>query len=222
MESLNWKQSVYCDDSIKKTNIREYSPHTGTNLNDAYSDIHIEIQNQDQFLLPGDSYIYIEAQLTTKSGAESFGGDDDIGLINNGVMYLFDRIGYKVNEKEIEGYSYPGVATKIKGILTYPKYYPQSSQFAWLQDRGKSFTNVGNKERRKLMRDGHFSVAIPLSHIFGFCEYYKNWTYGYKHTLTLRRNHDNDAIIKSDSQEEVGGETRDKVLDGSIVINKLS
>ena len=37
--------------------------------------------------------------------------------------------------------------------------------------------------------------------------------------LTLRRNHDNDAIIKSDSQEEVGGETRDKVLDGSIVIN---
>ena len=64
MESLNWKQSVYRDDSIKKTNIREYSPHTGTNLNDAYSDIHIEIQNQDQFLLPGDSYIYIEARLT--------------------------------------------------------------------------------------------------------------------------------------------------------------
>ena len=222
MESLNWKQSVYRDDSIKKTNIREYSPHTGTNLNDAYSDIHIEIQNQDQFLLPGDSYIYIEAQLTPKSGAESFGGDDDIGLINNGVMYLFDRIGYKVNEKEIEGYSYPGVATTIKGILTYPKYYPQGSQFAWLQDRGKTFTNVGNKEQRKLMRDGHFSVAIPLSHIFGFCEYYKKVTYGYKHTLTLRRNHDNDAIIKSDSQEEVGGETRDKVLDGSIVINKLS
>ena len=58
MESLNWKQSVYRDDSIKKTNIREYSPHTGINLNDSYSDIHIEIQNQDQFLLPGDSYIY--------------------------------------------------------------------------------------------------------------------------------------------------------------------
>ena len=84
-------------------------------------------------------------------------------------MYLFDRIGYKVNDKEIEGYSYPGVATTIKGILTYPKYYTQGSQFAWLQDRGKTFTNVGNKERRKLMRDGHFSVAIPLSHIFGFC-----------------------------------------------------
>ena len=116
MESLNWKQSVYRDDSIKKTNIREYS-HTGTNLNDAYSDIHIEIQNQDQFLLPGDSYIYIEAQLTPKSGAESFGGDDDIGLINNGVMYLFDRIGYKVNEKEIEGYSYPGVATTLLKVF---------------------------------------------------------------------------------------------------------
>ena len=68
-------------------------------------------------------------------------------------------------KKEIEGYSYPGVATTIKGILTYPKYYPQGSQFAWLQDRGKSFTNVGNKERRKLMRDGHFSW-LSLSHTY--------------------------------------------------------
>ena len=65
-----------------------------------------------------------------------------------------------------------------------------------------------------------FSVAIPLSHIFGFCEYYKV-TYGYKHTLTLRRNHDNDAIIKANAQEEVGGETKDKVLDGSIVITLI-
>ena len=81
-------------------------------------------------------------------------------------MYLFDRIGYKVNEKGIEGYSYPGVAT-IKGILTYPKYYPQGSQFAWLQDRGKTFTNVGNKERRKLMKDGHFLRGYPsLTHIW--------------------------------------------------------
>ena len=92
MESLNWKQSVYSDESIKKINIREYSPHPGTNLNDAYSDIHVEIQNQDQFLLPGDSYIYIyiyiKAQLSPKSEADSFGGNDDIGLINNGVMYV--------------------------------------------------------------------------------------------------------------------------------------
>ena len=103
---------------LKKTNIREYSPHTGTNLNNAYSDIHIEIQNQESVSYCQEIvYIYIEAQLTPKSGAESFGDDDDIGLINNGVMYLFDRIGYKVNDKEIEGYSYPGVATTIKGIF---------------------------------------------------------------------------------------------------------
>ena len=87
-----------------------------------------------------------------------------------------------------------------------------------LQDRGKTFTNVSNKERRKLIKDGHFSVAIPLSHIFGFCEYYKKVTYGYKHTLTLRRNHDNDAILKADATEVVGDETKDKVLDGSILI----
>ena len=44
---------------------------------------------------------------------------------------------------------------------------------------------------------GSFSFAIPLSHIFGFCDDYKKIIYGVKHTLTLTRSHDVDAIMRT-------------------------
>ena len=42
---------------------------------------------------------------------------EDIGLINNAIMYLFDRVSYKLSEREIEGYSYHGVASTMKSLL---------------------------------------------------------------------------------------------------------
>jgi hypothetical protein len=46
---------------------------------------------------------------------------------------------------------------------------------------------------------GSFSFAIPLSHIFGFCDDYKKVIYGVKHTLTLTRSHDVDAFMRDDA-----------------------
>ena len=57
--NLNWKERLETDDSIKRFEYREYEPFTGTDLNIS-SDIRISIQNQDEFLLPSRSYIYIE------------------------------------------------------------------------------------------------------------------------------------------------------------------
>ena len=44
---------------------------------------------------------------------------------------------------------------------------------------------------------GTFSFCIPLNHIFGFCDDYNKVLYGFKHTLTLNRKADDDAIIKA-------------------------
>ena len=46
-------------------------------------------------------------------------------------------------------------------------------------------------------------------------------SYGLKHALTLHRNHNNDAIIKSAEQGEIGGEARDSVTDRKIDIEKI-
>ena len=59
--------------------------------------------------------------------------------------------------------------------------------------------------------------------MFGFCENNRKVMYGKEHALTLRRNHNNDAIIKSAVQGgEIAGEARDSVTDGKIDIKKIS
>ena len=63
--NLNWNENLDIDESIKRLEFREYEPQTGTNLN-LSSDIRISIQNQDDFLLPSRSYIYIEGSLLKK------------------------------------------------------------------------------------------------------------------------------------------------------------
>jgi hypothetical protein len=47
------------------------------------------------------------------------------------------------------------------------------------------------------MPKGTFSFRIPLKHMFGFCEDYDKIVYGRKHTLTLVRKSDSDAIFRA-------------------------
>ena len=75
MNTINWNQEIFIDESVEKYNLHEYSPHTGTDLNAQFTDIKIEIQNQDQFLLPSESYLFIEAEL---SYVESYKYEEDI------------------------------------------------------------------------------------------------------------------------------------------------
>ena len=54
---------------------------------------------------------------------------------------------------------------------------------------------------------GTFNFRIPLKHIFGFCEDYDKIVYGLKHTLTLTRSYDNDAIYKRIILDGAGNDT---------------
>ena len=57
--------------------------------------------------------------------------DDDITLINNGVSCLIKLLSYQVNGKEIEGYLTVGVATTVKGFITYSSDYNEGSLFLY-------------------------------------------------------------------------------------------
>jgi hypothetical protein len=91
-------------------------------LNREHNDIEIIIQNQDQFLLPSESCLYIEGALTKEYGSNYNFKDDKISIINNGLLYLFDRVSYRIGSEEIEGYSYPGIATTLKGLTTHQSF----------------------------------------------------------------------------------------------------
>ena len=105
-------------------------------------------------------------------------------------MYLFDRVSYKLSEREIEGYSYPGVASTMKDLLTYPSEYKSGSQFIWGLDEGKtikkikaiwhdkSFTGI-KIMLEKLVLFSHWIISLF------FCENFREVMYGLKHVLTL-------------------------------------
>lgn len=234
--NLKWKQSFETDESIKRLEYREYEPYTGTDLNNS-GDIRIAIQNQDEFLLPCRSYLYIEGSLRNKIDGSIYekdqpgtgtgaGKDLYINLINNAIMYLFSRVDYQLGNETIEGYSNPGQASTIKSLLTYPLNFSEGMNLMWSPDkgdRGSIKSNRGYKERHDYLfknSEGNFSVTIPLSHIFGFCENYDKVIYGIKHQLSLRRTKqdDGDAILKSPEKNDEG---LDKVPDGKIIITKL-
>ena len=58
---------------------------------------------------------------------------------------------------------------------------------------------------------GTFSFRIPLKHIFGFCENYDKIVCGLKHSLTLVRKTDDDAIFRGAAAG-----------DGKVSLDKMS
>ena len=193
------------DDSIDKYEEIAYESVTGTNLNSFGQDIRLIIETQDIFTHPSESYLIIEGRLL-RDNNNSYGNNDIVSITNNGMMYLFKRIRYDLSGQEIESLINPGQATTMLGLLKYPDDFSKSKGLnqLWYKDTTPNAeeANIGWEVRRKQIiknsdPKGTFSFKIPLKHIFGFCEDYDKVVYGLKHTLTITRNNNDDAIFRA-------------------------
>ena len=219
------------DDSIDKYEDIAYEPIAGTNLNAPGQDIRLIIETQDIFTHPSESYLIVEGHLTKRDvnlpNNPLYDAGDLITLTNNGIMHLFKRIRYDLSGQEVENIMNVGQATTMIGLLKYPDDFSKSKGMnqLWYKDTSN---NADNNNNGFFIRRGHifasnpvgkFSFKIPLKHIFGFCEDYDKVVYGLKHTLTLTRNNDNDAIFKS--SVTAGNPAADVVDDGAVTITKI-
>ena len=203
---LRITDSILNDDSIDKYEYFEYLPITGTNL-DNIGDIRINIESQDIFTHPSESFLLIEGRLTKAADGTDYGNADNISLTNNAMMYLFRDIRYELSGHEIEKVNYVGYATTMLGLLKYTNDFGRTKGLnqSWYIDSAvlPNNQNRGFWERHKHIFDnldankGSFSFRIPLKHIFGFCEDYDKVVYGFKHTLSLTRTHEHDAIFRA-------------------------
>ena len=221
------------DDSIDKYEEIAYEEIAGTNLNAPGQDIRLTIETQDIFTHPSESYLIVEGQLLRSDNGNPYGNVNNrtlINLTNNGIMHLFKRIRYDLSGQEIENIMNVGQATTMLGLLKYPDDFSKSKGInqLWYKDTSiyANDDNVGYGARRFLIIGssnpiGKFSFRIPLKHIFGFCEDYDKVVYGLKHTLTLTRNNDNDAIFKTDANDGAVPPV-DNVVDGRVVLEKIS
>ena len=216
---LKITEPILVDTSIDKYEDIEYGLVAGTNLNNSGGDIRLYIETQDIFTHPSESFLIIEGRLI-KADNNSYGNADLISLTNNGMMHFFKNIRYEPSGQEIENIMHPGQATTMLGLLKYPDDFSKSKGLnqLWYKDTLTTAeeANTGwNVRRQYIIRNsdpkGSFSFRIPLKHIFGFCEDYDKVVYGLKHTLTLTRNNDDDAIF------------RDAGVDaGKIMLSKIS
>src|SRR5688572_26856218 len=202
---LNITEASSVDEGIEKYEWHEYEPVARTNLNSA-GEIRINIESQDLFCHPAESYLLIEGRLTKTDGT-AYDNNDVVAITNNCLMHLFSQIGYSLSNQEMETIYHPGQATTMLSLLKYPNDFAlaQGLNQLWCKDTHATAAlanNAGFAVRQayliqKPTTRGMFSFIVPLSHIFGFCEDYDKIVYGLKHTLTLVRKSDDDAIFRA-------------------------
>ena len=114
---------------------------------------------------------------------------------------------------------YLGQPTTMLGLLKYPDDFSKSKGLnqLWYKDTTDQANaqNIGWNVRKLYVINnsdpkGTFSFRIPLKHIFRFCEGYDKVVHGLKHTLTLTRNDDEDAIFR-DNAADAGKITLSKI-----------
>ncbi len=121
---LKISEPLQIDESVSEYNFHNYEPVVGSNLN-SNSQTRIIIENQDLFYLPSKSFLTIKGKLSKNDGTK-LADTDAVTLVNNGIMFLFDRIEYQIGDKIIEYINYPGHSSLMKGLLSYPINFENS------------------------------------------------------------------------------------------------
>ena len=201
---LNFTEEIIVDEEIERFDFHEYEP-VSKNLNNT-GEIRINIEKQDLFTLPSEAYLLVEGRLLKADGT-SYADTGVVALVNNGIMHLFSQVSYQLSNQEVETIYDPGQATTMIGYLKYPVEFQLGEGMSQLWQRDTTAladltNNTGFKNRQNYIitqseEKGTFSFYIPLKHIFGFCDDYDKVLYGFKHTLTLARKSENDAIFRT-------------------------
>lgn len=178
---LNINQNINYDNSITKVEYHSYSPFINSFNNS--DEIRISIQQQDLYVLPSQSYLYIEGSL--KNAA-----DETVSataqLTNNVIGFLFDEIRYELNSIEIDRTRNVGVTSTIKNYISLNNA------------TSKMCYNAGwSPDNLILPANGLFNFCVPLNMLLGFAEDYKKIIINAKHELILNRARNDDNAVVS-------------------------
>lgn len=197
MSILNLTESFTTDNSIESFEYHSYKPYvTSFNFND---EIRIPINQQDLYVLPSASTLYIEGTITainreTKQEVKS------VLFTNNPILHLFQDIRYELNGIEIDRIKNAGVTTTMKSLVSMNEVEASMSKL-WGWDVN------GTKNSH-----GTFSVSIPLNKILGFAEDYNKIVVNCKHELILLRSNTNLNSVKLNVNEYIDNITISKIV----------
>lgn len=191
MSILNVNEKLYVDNSIISSEFHTYQPFISSKF-DYNDEIRIAIQDLENYTLPSESLLYIEGTLLNEDGKYT----KKMRFINNGISFLFREIRYELNGVTIDSVRNVGLASTLKGYLSYNTNESLKLQNAgWFPDR--------KQDKRILVDDnGKFNVSIPLKMLLGFFEDYKKIIINMKQELVLiRASNDLDSVLFIDDSE---------------------
>ncbi|KAI8124254.1 uncharacterized protein LOC124421264 [Lucilia cuprina] len=184
-EILNIDDKPFSDEDIVKRDYHSYVPYIQSFKNN--DEIRITIQNQDLYILPSESYLYIEGNLKTASGENATNGR----LRNNCVGHMFDEIRYEINGIEIDRTRYLGITSQAKNYISLNSFESNMmSNAGWSTDGDFSSSS--------------FNYCVPLNRLLGFAEDFNKVICNSKHDLILlRSSKDVNACYSTDAKEEI-------------------
>lgn len=171
---LNIGASATHDKSIIKKDFYPYTPFT--NSFGESEEIRISIQNNDSYLLPSESYLYMQLSVTTEKNDDTTA--EKVKFVHNFPSFLFSEARYELNGVEIDRIKNVGVTSTMKLAAASCK----SNTIGYYQFN-ETFTDKVAQNAKTIVYD----VAVPLSIWFGFCDDFKKTILHCRHELILKR-----------------------------------
>uniref|UniRef100_A0A8D8Z8A6 Double jelly roll-like domain-containing protein n=1 Tax=Cacopsylla melanoneura TaxID=428564 RepID=A0A8D8Z8A6_9HEMI len=184
---LNINEDVYFDSRLVKKEIHSHYPYLTTSYN--YNDeIRIPVQQQDNYTLPSESFIYIEGVISGFTPTKTW-------IDNNGFLFLFSEIRYELCGIEIDASKRPGVTSLMKNYVSFDSQAHDLNEISgW-----HPFTDTPNADIVHTTANSisSFNVCIPLNKIIGFAEDYRKILVNVKQELILRRANNDKNVFYS-------------------------
>lgn len=180
MNILDILSPVEEDNSITKIEIHSYNPYSTSSLN-KNDEIRIPVQNQSSFILPYQSYLYIEG----KVGDITPSTVTQIEFTKNFIAFLFNEIRLEMGSQRLDQVKNPGIVTTMKNYISQSYAEKQSNRHLWFS------------ENLKFKKNDTFNYCVPLAKYLGFIEDYRRVIIFAKLELILLRSQtDNNCIVK--------------------------
>ena len=185
------KNKYTLEKPIHKINFIKYNPSSLATINNTNSSISISLPREDAYICLQNSFISLEFEVL-KNNNTRYADGDEIGLVNFGPISLFSEAKLTTSSgKHLEKVDNLHLISLMYKLLTSTK---STSELLYgfeesTSVRRQELTNNKNEK-------GTFFVRIKLKDLFGFADQEKI-TYGLGYTLTLKRNNNNDAILRS-------------------------
>ena len=184
------KNQYTLEKPIHKIDFIKYSPNSLATVNTANSNISISLPREDAYICLQNSFISLEFE-APKNDITRYTNGDEINLVNFGPISLFSEAKLTTSSgKHLEKVDNLHPISLMVELLTSTS---QTLQLLYGFEestvvRRQELTN--NKDEK-----GTFFVRIKLKDLFGFADQEKI-TYGLGYTLTLKRNTNNDEILR--------------------------